>query len=261
VVILVAAAAVELRGNESMSRDTDLDWQNIGATEPWYGVLATEKFLKANLTASAIEDFYEQGVREIREVAEIIKRHFGAFKPSFGLDFGCGLGRLAFAMAPYCERVIGLDISPAMLAEGEKQRVARGVANVQLLHELPDGQFADWINSYIVLQHITPKVGLILIENLLRRLNLGGYISLQLTYFHDVMDTGIMRDFAAYTFDGEQIKVLAETAPQVGLMSMYDYDLNRVFRLLYKYGLNDTHIVQTDHGGCHGMWLFGVKQR
>jgi SAM-dependent methyltransferase len=164
-----------------MSRDTSLDWKNIGATEPWYGVLSTEKFLKANLTALAIEAFYEQGVREIHEVVEIIKRHFGEFKPSVGLDFGCGLGRLAFAMVPYCERVIGLDISPGMLAEGEKQRIARGVANVQLQHELPEGLLVDWINSYIVFQHITPKVGISLIENLLRRLNLGGFISLQLT--------------------------------------------------------------------------------
>jgi hypothetical protein len=40
-----------------MHRDTAVDWKTIGATEPWYGVLSTEKFLKSNLTPSSIEDF------------------------------------------------------------------------------------------------------------------------------------------------------------------------------------------------------------
>jgi hypothetical protein len=45
-----------------------------------------------------------------------------------------------------------------------------------------------------------------------------------------------------------------------GSMSMYDYDLNRVMRLLYVAGINPVTAQHTDHGGCHGAWLFGVKR-
>ena len=33
------------------------------------------------------------------------------------LDLGCGIGRLAAALAPHAERVLGVDVSPAMVAE------------------------------------------------------------------------------------------------------------------------------------------------
>lgn len=245
-----------------MPRDTTDDWQRIGETEPWFGVLSAAKFLRANLTEQAIEDFYQHGVSDIVNNVDVMTRHFGNFKPSVGLDFECGVGRLAFAMAHYCDRVIDLDISPSMLEEGEKQRVARNIANVEFSSDLQNVSHVDWINSYIVFQHILPRAGYLLLEDLLKRLNLGGFISIQLTYFHDQRDmTSLNRDPAAYTYDGELMRVLADAPVQPGEMSMYDYDLNRVFRLLYCYGLDDTLVKQTDHGGCHGLWLYGVKQR
>jgi trans-aconitate methyltransferase len=245
-----------------MARDTNLDWQKIGSSEPWWGVLTAEKFLKANLTPAVIEEFYQTGVREIREIAEYLADRFDVFRPMVGLDFGCGPGRLAFAMGPYCQSVIGFDISPAMLAEAERRKTAGGVSNVHFQSDLHETQRVDWINSYIVFQHIAPRVGLPILEGLLQRLNLGGFISIQLTYFHDSRHlTEVTRDVAAYTFDGERMKVLADASLELGAMEMYDYDLNSVFRLLDRYGLGDVQVRQTDHGGCHGVWLFGRKDR
>jgi trans-aconitate methyltransferase len=245
-----------------MPRDTNLDWLKIGASEPWWGVLTTEKFLKANLTPAIIEEFYQSGVSEMREIAESLSDRFGAFKPAIGLDFGCGPGRLAFAMAAYSQKVIGVDISPAMLAEAEKRKAACGASNVHFHAELHETQRVDWINSYIVFQHIAPRIGLPILEGLLRRLNLGGFISIQLTYFHDRRHlTEVTRDVAAYTFDGERMRVLADTELEVGAMEMFDYDLNSVFRLLDLHGLKQVEVRQTDHGGCHGVWLFGRKDR
>jgi cyclopropane fatty-acyl-phospholipid synthase-like methyltransferase len=245
-----------------MARDTNLDWQKIGSSEPWWGVLTAEKFLKANLTQAVIEEFYQTGAQEIREIAEYLTDRFDVFRPATGLDFGCGPGRLAFPMGSYCHKVIGLDISPAMLAEGEKRKAACGVANVHFQSALHETQRVDWINSYIVFQHIAPRVGLPILEGLLQRLNLGGFISIQLTYFHDSRHlTEVTRDVAAYTFDGERMRVLADANLEVGTMEMFDYDLNGVFRLLDRHGLGEVHVRQTDHGGCHGVWLFGRKDR
>jgi trans-aconitate methyltransferase len=245
-----------------MPRDTQVDWQEIGATEPWYGVLSAEKYLKANLNAAAIEDFYEQGRGEIDEVVQTFGQHFGSFRPSRGVDFGCGLGRLTFAMTKHCAHVVGLDVSNSMLEEAERQRSTRSIRNASFQLTLNDSQRFDWINSYIVFQHIVPRQGISLLENLLRRLDVNGFVSVQLTYFHDSRHlTEITRDVAAYTFDGDQLKVLEEVEQKAGIMEMYDYDLNNIFRLFRRYGLDQTFASQTDHGGCHGLWLFGKKQR
>jgi ubiquinone/menaquinone biosynthesis C-methylase UbiE len=60
------------------------------------------------------------------------------------LDIGTGTGHTALALAPHLAQVIGLDLTPEMLAEAETLRQARGLGNVswQLgdAHALP---FAD----------------------------------------------------------------------------------------------------------------------
>jgi hypothetical protein len=44
-------------------------------------------------------------------------------------------------------------------------------------------------------------------------------------------------------------------------MSMYDYDLNRVFRTLFLAGIEEVMAKHTDDGGCHGAWFYGQKPR
>jgi ubiquinone/menaquinone biosynthesis C-methylase UbiE len=60
------------------------------------------------------------------------------------LDVGSGTGHTAFALAPHVAAVIGTDLTPEMLAEAERLRTARGIANVSFrvadVHRLP---FAD----------------------------------------------------------------------------------------------------------------------
>lgn len=40
------------------------------------------------------------------------------------LDLGCGIGRVSAALAPLCRSVLGLDVSPAMVAEAERRHGA-----------------------------------------------------------------------------------------------------------------------------------------
>jgi ubiquinone/menaquinone biosynthesis C-methylase UbiE len=47
------------------------------------------------------------------------------------LDVGCGWGRLALALAPSAERVVGLDRDPALIQEARRRAVAAGIANVE----------------------------------------------------------------------------------------------------------------------------------
>lgn len=52
------------------------------------------------------------------------------------LDFGCGIGRVALALAPYAGRVAGVDVSAAMVAEARRR--SDGAANVAF--ETTDGR-------------------------------------------------------------------------------------------------------------------------
>ncbi len=63
------------------------------------------------------------------------------------LDVATGTGHTAFALAPHVADVIATDITPQMLAEGEKLQAQRGIPNVVFrladVHDLPfaDGEF------------------------------------------------------------------------------------------------------------------------
>lgn len=47
------------------------------------------------------------------------------------LDFGCGTGLLAAAIAPAAARVVALDVSPAMIGVLEAKIAARGLTNIE----------------------------------------------------------------------------------------------------------------------------------
>jgi SAM-dependent methyltransferase len=57
------------------------------------------------------------------------------------LDVATGTGHTAFAFAPYVAEIIGIDLTPRMLAEAEKLAAQQGVVNVRFveadIHELP----------------------------------------------------------------------------------------------------------------------------
>jgi SAM-dependent methyltransferase len=47
------------------------------------------------------------------------------------LDLGCGPGHAAAAFAPHAAQVVGLDLTPAMLAEARRMAAERGIANLR----------------------------------------------------------------------------------------------------------------------------------
>lgn len=57
------------------------------------------------------------------------------------LDLGCGIGRLSIAIAPHAAEVVGIDVSPGMVAEAEGR--ARGVARFAVANGRDLSSFAD----------------------------------------------------------------------------------------------------------------------
>jgi len=243
-------------------RDTDADWNEIAHWFPFYGVLAAERFHPDKMTPDDVEVFYEWGRADVERAVAPYERLTGEkFAPDRALDFGCGLGRMTLAMRKYAREVVGVDVAPRMLEVAREQAGARNVTNVEFRSTLPADP-VDWVNSLIVLQHIPPRRGLLILEQLVALLNPGGWFSVQLTFFRDERHVAeITRDVADHRYDGETVDVLTsrDDAP-IGSVSMYDYDLNRVFRTLYLAGIEEVLAEHTDHAGYHGARLFGRKQ-
>jgi SAM-dependent methyltransferase len=241
-------------------RDTDADWDVIARRHPFFGVLAAERFRDDTMTADDVEVFFEWGRADVEKAVAPYRRLTDTqFAPKRALDFGCGVGRMTFAMAAYADEVVGVDVAPRMLEVAREQAVARNVGNVEFRSTLP-AEPVDWVNSLIVLQHIPPRRGHVMLEELAGLLNPGGWFSVQLTFFRDERHVGeITRDLADYRYDGETVDLLSTPDVDVGSMSMYDYDLNRVFRTLFLAGIEEVMAKHTDDAGCHGAWFFGIK--
>lgn len=237
-------------------RETDQDWAMIARDEPYFGVLTQEKFLRRNLTPEVMEAFWASGVEEMQYLAKVLRLHFGDFQPATALDFGCGVGRLTRAMASMAGQVVGLDVAPGMLAEARRH----APANVRYVAELGEETF-DWISSVIVFQHIPPSRGFVLLDDLMARLNPGGAVSIQFTVFKDAsfLPT-VAAGLELAAWDGEALKLLRQTLPAPGTMMMYDYDLTRIMSLLIGRGVEEVFLEHTNHGGCHGVRLFGRRR-
>jgi SAM-dependent methyltransferase len=241
-----------------LNRDTDADWRELGASQPYWGVLSHPDFRSENITPERVEAFYASGAFHIDPIVESLSRLTGAAPSGRALDFGCGVGRLAEAMTTHASQVVGLDISPGMLALARAR-----VSKVTYVDALPDGPF-DWINSFIVFQHIPPARGVAILEDLLARLAPGGAVSLHLTIWRN-KDKEWPREPAQPAPSGlgrffrTQRERLAAVRLPVGHIHMYDYDLSRVVRLLNRAGVEEIHLISTDHDGHHGVIILGRK--
>jgi SAM-dependent methyltransferase len=238
-----------------MSRDTDRDWQHYGAFEPYYGVLTHERFLRENLTDESLEEFWQAGRDDIRRIWGELVHAFGERSPTSALDFGCGVGRLTRAMAEIAEQATGVDVSPEMIAEG----LSRAPANVHLTTSLPDGPF-DWINSYIVFQHIPPQRGYQILDDLLRRAAQTCLLSVHFTFFKDargLSDHGIDPILFGTVDDGTIRPLIPKD--QGHRMMMYDYDLTRIFAMLVAHRFTQIQLSHTDHGGAHGAIILAAR--
>lgn len=242
-----------LTGIRSM-RDTDQDWSEIGAADPFWGVLTNPAY-RGQPDAEALERFYLSGKHDIADVMRRIGLLFGRTRFARALDFGCGVGRLVNAMADHAEEVTGLDVSPGMIAQAKRHVTA---ANAQFTLDMPDGPF-DWINSYIVFQHIPPIRGLDLLQQLLARTSYDAVLSLHFPLYKSYAGSGMDGTLDAYTYDGTHLQSLIERDRGSAAITMYDYPFAAVFAILTRAGFADLHLAATDHGGQHGAWVFAAR--
>lgn len=164
---------------------TDQDWQTWGATDPYFGVLSEVSYRTDGMTAAAKQEFFESGEQHIEKIVQSLRIAFGpAIPPRTALDFGSGVGRLVIPLARRTTHTVGVDISPAMIAEAKKNCAHAGITNVSFFES--DDQLSavtqmhDLVHSHIVLQHIAWPRGRKILHALSDRVAPGGFLAVQI---------------------------------------------------------------------------------
>lgn len=163
---------------------TDKDWETWGSTDPYFGVLSSEEYHRPALDLDARDRFFRSGEEHVQRVLGLLRTEFDPpFTPEGILDFGSGVGRLVIPFSKRALRVVGVDISPSMIAEAEANCRTHDIDNAEFV--LSDdglskvtGQF-ELVHSYLVLQHIAWPRGRKLIQSLADKVSPGGFLALQ----------------------------------------------------------------------------------
>ena len=237
-----------------MARNTDDDWDAIARAAPYYGVLTNDRFLNPN--EDALKEFFAGGELEISHLEAALVRVFGPFSPMSALDFGCGVGRLLIPLARRAGRAYGVDIAEPMLDLARKHAEEAGVS-VELGRTVPADRQFDWVNTQIVLQHIPPARGYEVIRSLWNCVAPNGVLSMHLTIYKEAGSTAeLQRDLKLFSYDGERVLNYSIDQDESVGMSMYDYDLSRVYACLQLKEGTPVYMEKLNHGGCHGFRIY-----
>ena len=226
---------------------TDKAWQKWGRDDPYFGVLADERFAAGRI-GERRDLFFASGRAYITGLLEQYEHHFGPLPRHRALDHGCGVGRLTLPLAASFGEVVALDVAPAMLTEAANNAAAAGTANIDFV--LGDdaltqaaGRF-DFVNSHLVLQLIAVRRGLTIIDALAERVAPGGGFHFQLTLR---TDHGPLRwlYWASANIPGVKIiqNILAGRPPTAPAMQMNHYPLGDIIARLAARGM--TSLVVT----------------
>jgi SAM-dependent methyltransferase len=238
---------------------TDAAWEEWGRRDPYFAVNTDPKFRRTTMTEEAREYFFETGRWHVGNVMQIIRQHIDPnFEPRSVLDFGCGVGRALIPFAALAQEVVGLDVSPSMLREARRNCDECKLTNVGLL--LSDDSLSsltgtfDLIHSVITFQHIPPDRGRTILSRLLSHFTPGGIGALQLTYSktHFAATHGLAPPSTASPVPISST-MPADADPE---MQMNPYNMNEIFFLMQRQGVQQFYTEFTDHGGELGLFTF-----
>ena len=100
----------------------------------------------------------KQGFPDLAGDLAVLRAH-GIGRASTVVDLGAGTGRFAVAAAPHVQRVVAVDVSPAMLAELRERIAAAGLPNVE-----------DVRAGFLTYEHAGPPADAVFTRNALHQL-------------------------------------------------------------------------------------------
>jgi SAM-dependent methyltransferase len=242
--------------------DTDKAWKRFGDIDPYYGVLTQEEYHSNRLAEKSLEEFFKSGEEHVMKTLAILREINPAFTPRRSLDFGCGVGRVTIPLAHKSVSVLGVDVSPGMLSEAQKNATKRGVENANFSHTA-EGYF-NLVHSFIVLQHIPPHRGLPILEDLASRVEPRGMIVLQVPYHRDA---SILHKLATAVKRKEPlingiVNMTGGRRFTYPTMTMFCYDIQAIFTILRTAGFDDIRVtLDAPNQGYENMTLYGENRR
>lgn len=236
------------------------NWRRLGKNDPYYGVLTEDKYRTKKIREQDLKEFFLSGELYVQETENKVNRLFGESLTDCSiLDFGCGVGRLAIPFAKLShKKVFGLDVSPDIIEKAKAHTTERGVQNLELMAfdglKIPDLPDFDFINSYIVFQHIETAVGFSLLNQLFQILKSGGILQVQITYGHALplmtyWNFFLRGKFPPYNYLYSSIKNKKLGAESI--MQMNHYKPEKLFALFSQYS-SSVQVEFTNHGGHLG---------
>lgn len=244
---------------------TDREWEKYGRDEPYFGVLAEDRFRGTRLAGEKKKEFFESGRACVDDVLNKVRRKIDPdFSVRRALDFGCGVGRLTIPLAAIAGEVTGADVAESMLEEAGRNCKSRGLDNVVLVQTDDTlsslaGEY-DFILSFIVFQHIPVKRGERIFRNLLSRLAAGGVGVVHFTYARDHRKrrgAGLIKRY--FPPAAGLVNLLRGRKFSAPRMEMNIYNLNKLLTIMWKSRIRDFHAEYTDHGGELGVILYFRK--
>jgi SAM-dependent methyltransferase len=225
----------------------DASWERIAREHPYYGVLSGDEYRGTAPTAEIRDRFFRSGRKHLDRLLPIIAEKFGELPRGTALDFGCGVGRVTLPLAALFDKVIGVDVAPAMLAEAERNCREAGLANVLLQQSRGDLSEAPFdlafVHSFLVFQHIPRSRGESIFTNLLARLAPGGIAAIQLYVGGRHPARAVYYALRNNLFPIQVIANLWRGRPwNEPVMQMNFYDANRLLEIAAAMGIEDVHL-------------------
>lgn len=244
-----------------LKHDASDDWKRFGTDDPYFGVLTDARYHGTKLDSEARNEFFGSGHVHVRQLLQVLNETVGDVPRGLALDFGCGVGRLAQALAASFDHVVGLDVAPGMLAEARRNALIDGIHNVEYFSSLEAGRLEprsyDLVHSYIVLQHIPVTTGEAIIENLIECVREGGVGALHITIRPP---NGAWRRAARNLIKRNKLsRAMANIALgrpwDSPAMEMNLYRTERIVELLAKCGIERFSCVYVDDWGWAGLYI------
>jgi trans-aconitate methyltransferase len=244
--------------------NTDHHWQQWGNFDPYRAVLFDDKY-KRTLVNAHLEEFFQTGEDYIDSLVAKLAALYPGMHFGTAVDFGCGVGRLSIPLAKRFQRVIGVDISPAMLNESRQNCSVFGITNAEfipsddLVSRVPRG--VQFVHSYLVLQHIPVERGLVITYNLVDRLAAGGLCALHVPIDRDL---GLLKNiayFAKHALPGSRyiFNLLQGKSVSEPLMQINSYQIRALYDVLESAGLHEIWLLPLK-GSHYSVICFGRKR-
>ncbi len=249
-------------------RNTASDWENLATDNPYWAVLTEDQF-KGPPTKESLAAFFQRGATDVDGFISMVNKVFPGFSSPFDtvIDLGSGAGRLLLPMAKKAKTAYGIDISPTMRQLAAKHADAAGLKNVECVATAEElvsrGVKADWVSSFIVFQHVDPRTGYYIINDLLQCVKPEGYASLHIPLFK-TMDAGnYFNDRVMYFrndyYRNETVFVDRDTYTHPDIQ-MFDYDANTVLAIFHKNEMKRITLIHDGSAsGIHAFHFIGQR--